>query len=327
MGIHEIPLKSLSLPDSFKNKYSSSGQYYDAKVSFADKECMEPILSFFKSNNLYNNSIFVLFSDHGDKIVDDSYTIGKVKHNEGLFEDVVRIPLILCAPKLIEGKKSVANQVRSIDIMPTVLSLVDVTIPENIDGTDLTPFYILPVQKKDDEGIFYAYMENLPYNEFGLRTPEWKLILKIKESKNLSNKRKFFVTRKFSSHNILKKIKGFKKELLREATSTKKFFFGKLLFLKLCLKNANRILTYYLSGSFYRQKKNNRCQSYEVKSLYNLRNDPNERYNVSSIYPDIVTKLNKQFICFVEKASTKAEKINNEEKKKIERKLRDLGYN
>jgi arylsulfatase A-like enzyme len=326
MGIHEMPLESLSLPPEFKKKYSPLGQYYDGKVSFADMECMEPILSFFKNNEMYDDSIFVLFSDHGERFIDTTYPGGGAKHNEGLFEEVVRISLILCAPYFIKGEKHVVDQVRSIDIMPTVLGLIDSSIPTNIDGINLIPHYILPKVKKNKDEILYAYMENLPYNEFGLRTPEWKLILKRKDINKLPRKRDFFDFRKYKPYYILRKIKGFAKEILKDTNGTRKDFSKGFLFLKLFLKNANKISTSFLSGRFYNWNKHKLWKSYDVKSLYNLKNDPDERYNVYLIYPDVVNKLRSQFVYLIKNSFSEGKVINGEEEKKIEKKLKDLGY-
>jgi arylsulfatase A-like enzyme len=82
----------------------------------------------------FANTIFVLFGDHGEEFLEH----GKLAHGNGLNEEVLRVPLIICGPGVPKGKR-VAAPVSLVDIVPTVYALLGEPVPEGLDGIDLGP--------------------------------------------------------------------------------------------------------------------------------------------------------------------------------------------
>ena len=81
---------------------------------------------------------FTLFlSDHGESMGEHGYW----GHGKNVHWPNARIPMILAGPGVPEGRR-VQALVGVIDVLPTVLDLLDVETPEDIEGRSLAPFRI-----------------------------------------------------------------------------------------------------------------------------------------------------------------------------------------
>jgi len=83
-----------------------------------------------------DRSLVVFTSDHGEEFGDHDM----IEHGHSLHREVVRIPLIIAGPSVPRGKV-IEAYVRSIDLLPTVLSLVgaEALIPADVEGRSLVP--------------------------------------------------------------------------------------------------------------------------------------------------------------------------------------------
>jgi arylsulfatase A-like enzyme len=91
-----------------------------------------------KSDGSYENTLIIFTSDHGEQLW-DHWLLGK----ESYFDQSARIPLIIRKP----GPSSDNNQglvydqfSENIDVMPTILDVLDLEIPLQCDGHSLRPF-------------------------------------------------------------------------------------------------------------------------------------------------------------------------------------------
>lgn len=84
--------------------------------------------------------------------------------------ELIRVPLIIRFPSAAFKDKRVKRQVRSIDLMPTILNYSNLKIPQHLDGESLLP--LLRLQGE--------YAARFSFSKTGLmaalRTEEWKLI-------------------------------------------------------------------------------------------------------------------------------------------------------
>ena len=107
---------------------------YDGAITHMDKEILQPIIDKLKANDLYNNTIIVFTSDHGEAFGEHN----NILHND-LYTETLRVPLILVYPKGLPQNKKVSQLVRLIDIMPTILELVGIKIDNPMQGSSLLP--------------------------------------------------------------------------------------------------------------------------------------------------------------------------------------------
>lgn len=84
--------------------------------------------------NLTDNTIFCIVGDHGEGFGEH----GLLGHERIAFDEVLRIPLCIRAPALLEPGVRIGDTVSSIDLTPTLLGLLGVTAESGgFDGTDV----------------------------------------------------------------------------------------------------------------------------------------------------------------------------------------------
>ena len=112
---------------------------YLGEIAYAD-ESLGTIIAELKRLNVYDNTLIVFTSDHGE---------GLDEHNESthsllIYNGTLHVPLIVKYPKQQYANTRVSNWVGSIDIFPTILSQLGIDIPDDIQGQ------ILPTESSTD---------------------------------------------------------------------------------------------------------------------------------------------------------------------------------
>ncbi|MDD5560782.1 MAG: sulfatase [Candidatus Omnitrophica bacterium] len=100
--------------------------FYDEKIKDVD-ERFRSFIKELKKMGVLDKTIFILFSDHGTEF----YEHKRFDHGFSLYEELIHVPLIIWLPNLKAGVK-ISDQVRAIDVMPTLLDLLGVKIPEQL---------------------------------------------------------------------------------------------------------------------------------------------------------------------------------------------------
>jgi len=129
---------------------------------------------------LRENTLFAFLSDHGESWGERFASKEDVKgvyhmHGATLYDEIVHVPLILSAPGAIESEV-VDSQVRSIDLMPTVLDLAGLPARET-DGDSLIP--LLNGSEAEDRPAVIAGTDMGALTKLAVRVPPWKLILDV----------------------------------------------------------------------------------------------------------------------------------------------------
>jgi len=110
---------------------------YDEKVSRLDERVGKFLKSYYASG-VKRDTIMVFTSHHGDEF----YEHGRIDHGMTLYDEVIRVPLIIALPGAAK-KVQVSQQVRNVDILPTLLDLVGIPTPKEVsirlDGVSLVP--------------------------------------------------------------------------------------------------------------------------------------------------------------------------------------------
>ncbi len=119
--------------------------------------------------------MFVFLSDHGESWGERFTSKEDVKgvyhmHGATLYDEVVQVPLILSAPGQLDPGV-VTEQVRSVDLMPTLLELTDVPSGE-LDGISL-------FDEEGDRPAIIAGTDMGALTKLAVRVPPWKLILDV----------------------------------------------------------------------------------------------------------------------------------------------------
>ncbi|MFQ5490931.1 MAG: sulfatase, partial [Phycisphaerae bacterium] len=89
---------------------------YDAAVRKADFR-VGRIIDLLKRRNLWDNTVFILTSDHGEELGDH----GGWLHDQSVYEELLRVPLMVHFPGGRFAGRRLAESVSLIDVMPTIL--------------------------------------------------------------------------------------------------------------------------------------------------------------------------------------------------------------
>jgi arylsulfatase A-like enzyme len=107
---------------------------YDSSLAYIDQQ-LSALLEYLESENLLHNTIVVITSDHGESL----YEHGLVGHSS-LYDQDIKVPLVIAAPLGAARGRRVSAQVRSVDIAPTLAELAGLAPLAAIDGNSLVPF-------------------------------------------------------------------------------------------------------------------------------------------------------------------------------------------
>ena len=108
---------------------------YDGEIAYADS-ALAKFIGYLKRQGWYENSVVIVVGDHGE---------GLGEHNEEthgifLYDATTHVPLIVKPPRLRQAGKVVDSQVRTTDILPTILEIVGSPRPERLDGESLEQY-------------------------------------------------------------------------------------------------------------------------------------------------------------------------------------------
>jgi arylsulfatase A-like enzyme len=107
---------------------------YDGCVKNFDDE-VGRILAYLDSSGLADDTIVVIFSDHGFEFFEHG-TWGQGNSAVGDFS--ARVPLIVAGPR-IPAARTISDAVRTVDVAPTLLGLAGMKVPKYMDGISLRP--------------------------------------------------------------------------------------------------------------------------------------------------------------------------------------------
>ncbi len=107
-------------------------QLYDATIRDADAE-FGRLIRYLRQHNEYDDTLIVVTADHGEGLWEHH----KFSHGNNLFEEEIRIPLLVKPPAGLRLKGSVKTPVSIVDILPTILAATRTDGPAFLAGADL----------------------------------------------------------------------------------------------------------------------------------------------------------------------------------------------
>lgn len=105
---------------------------YDGEIAYAD-HALGDFLAYLRRRGWYDNALIVVVGDHGEGLGEHQ----EQTHGIFLYDATLHVPLIIKLPQEREAGKVISPQVRTIDILPTVLGLLGVNAGEHMDGASL----------------------------------------------------------------------------------------------------------------------------------------------------------------------------------------------
>jgi arylsulfatase A-like enzyme/Flp pilus assembly protein TadD len=114
---------------------------YDGEIAYADS-ALAHLVAYLKTSGRYRNSMIVAVGDHGEGLGEHR----EDTHGIFLYDSTTHVPLIVKLPGELSAGATVTAQVRTLDIMPTLLKFAGAPPSPDSDGASLDPYL---VGKKD----------------------------------------------------------------------------------------------------------------------------------------------------------------------------------
>lgn len=144
---------------------------YDSEINYTDlflRKLWEGVLE-------SPRALVVVTADHGEAFLEH----GHIGHGKTLFEELVRVPLIVVLPEGEGGGRKISSPVSIVDIYPTILNWAGIALPPGLEGKSLLPYLR---GEAPDRGPVYCELQRGRRLE-AVRSGDWKLIRKIKKKK------------------------------------------------------------------------------------------------------------------------------------------------
>jgi choline-sulfatase len=137
---------------------------YDGEIAYVDEQ-LGLLIDNLRERKMLRNTLVIVTGDHGESLGEH----GESTHSVFLYDSATRVPLIISHPSLSKGSV-VPRAVSHVDLLPTVLNLLQLPVPDGLDGVSLAPaLHSAPGSDPSDslpERMLYSE-SMLPYYNFG----------------------------------------------------------------------------------------------------------------------------------------------------------------
>jgi arylsulfatase A-like enzyme/Flp pilus assembly protein TadD len=147
---------------------------YDGEIAFVDEQ-IGRLRDAVRRASIDSRTVFVVTADHGESLGQHD----EETHSYTVYESALHVPLIFHAPGAVPAGRRLDETVASVDVVPTLLELLDLPKKPDAQGVSLLPLILRETSAFDAP----AYASTIaPYDEFGfsmvrcLVRDEWKYI-------------------------------------------------------------------------------------------------------------------------------------------------------
>lgn len=160
-------------PTPYNSMYANR---YQGEIAFVD-ECFGTLVADLDRRGLTDRTIIVVVGDHAEALEEH----GEPTHGTYLYDATMRVPLLIAAPQpWVARGQTVTAQVSVVDIVPTLLDLLGLQVPAEVQGRSLAgalrdpdSLESGPILLESHFGLYHFGWAPLR----ALRTGSWKYIL------------------------------------------------------------------------------------------------------------------------------------------------------
>lgn len=165
------------LDDEMKIDLREEAQGYYAHCTALDK-CVGDLLETLKQTGLDKNTILVFTSDHGEAMGSQGQ---RVCEKQVPWDESVNVPFLMRHPNFEKAKpRTVKTPINTPDILPTLLGLADIQVPDGVEGSNLSGLILSDQSENDRDALimsvcpFAGYREGKEYR--GIRTSRYTYV-------------------------------------------------------------------------------------------------------------------------------------------------------
>ena len=119
---------------------------YDGEVQYMDAE-IGRLLDWLHQEGLYEDALVIFTADHGEEFLEH----GGWNHGTTLYEEAIHVPLIIKYPGGGRAGEVVTTLARGLDLAPTILDVVGLPIPLDMQGQSLCSAQVPPYALSETE--------------------------------------------------------------------------------------------------------------------------------------------------------------------------------
>jgi len=109
---------------------------YDGEIAYADS-ALAHFIAYLRQSARYRNAVIIVVGDHGEGLGEHH----EDTHGIFLYDSTTHVPLIVKLPAALHSGTVVSAQVRTVDVVPTIVELSGAPALERRDGDSLTPYF------------------------------------------------------------------------------------------------------------------------------------------------------------------------------------------
>jgi len=144
------PHQPINAPEPHSSRFTEP---YSSEIAYADEQ-LGGVLELLKRQGEYDRTLIVFTSDHGEGLLDHSEST----HSLLIFDSTMHVPLIVKSPDEKSPGRRVDRLTSVVDIMPSILDLVDVESPSDVQGISFAPIVRGQEVREPERAV---YMETL----------------------------------------------------------------------------------------------------------------------------------------------------------------------
>lgn len=129
--------------------------HYDGSIRYIDSQIVR-IFDFLKKEGIEQKTLVIIASDHGESLGDHEIYFN---HGTNLYEENIKVPLILKNAEFIPEGKIIKERISLIDLVPTIIGILGIPAISCIDGRSLMGL-MRGHENKFDSAIFSETVEN-----------------------------------------------------------------------------------------------------------------------------------------------------------------------
>ena len=131
--LDRYPVEDVEVPANCRHPVREDLAGYCAHVTALDEQ-LGRIVAAVDAAGLREDTIFVYTSDHGDMLGSQGMT-----RKQHPWDESIRVPFLLRCPDQAGHGRHLSFPLGVVDILPTLLGLAGVPIPDSAEGTDVSP--------------------------------------------------------------------------------------------------------------------------------------------------------------------------------------------
>jgi len=159
-----------NLPDPTPEQLAEIMGFYDNGIAYADDR-MAALEQGLRDRGLWENTLFVVLSDHGEEFKEH----GDWGHPPKIFRELTHVPLIVRFPQDGHAGVVVESPVELLDVAPTILEWLEIPRPSDWRGLSLIPLVEGRPEPTPDRPI-YSEVANERFAIRGIRQGDWLLV-------------------------------------------------------------------------------------------------------------------------------------------------------